>query len=108
MNSKARRHRAAETLAQVGLAGYEERRPEELSGGERQRVAIARAIAGDPGVLLADEPTSNLDAEAAEAVRKILGLLHGAGKTILIATHDPQLVSLAETKYELHKGSLVL
>jgi putative ABC transport system ATP-binding protein len=102
-----RLRRAEAVLARLGLAGFEARRPEELSGGERQRVAVARALAGDPEVLIADEPTSNLDPDSAAAVRQVLTGLHAAGAALVIATHDPHLVAQAAHVYELRAGNLL-
>lgn len=107
VGAKLRRKQAEAILIQVGLTGYETKRPDELSGGERQRAAIARAVIGNPGVLLADEPTAHLDAESADGIRAILTRLHEKGATILIATHDPQMVSLADLQYTLSRGSIV-
>jgi putative ABC transport system ATP-binding protein len=102
-----RLRRAEAVLARLGLAGFEGKRPEELSGGERQRVGVARALAGNPDLLIADEPTSNLDPDSAAVVRQVLAELHAAGTTLLIATHDPNLVAQGARVYELRAGLLV-
>jgi putative ABC transport system ATP-binding protein len=103
-----RRQRAEELLARVGLSGYETRRPEELSGGERQRVAFARALAGDPQVLIADEPVASLDMESAAAVSEVMRQLHAAGATVLVASHDPQFCPMATQRCHLRDGAIVL
>lgn len=107
LGSRARRERAEEALSRVGLAGYDHKRPEELSGGERQRAAVARALAGDPVLVIADEPTSNLDPETAALVIDALRGLQSAGITVLIASHDPQLVASADNKHVLEAGRLI-
>jgi len=102
-----RRERVAAMLALVGLSDHAVHRPDELSGGQQQRVAIARALAGRPGVLIADEPTSQLDLETG---RQIMELLHGVvrseGVTALVATHDEALVDLADKVISLEDGSV--
>jgi len=103
---KDRLDRAAHLLGQLGLADRLHHTPEELSGGEQQRVAIARALINDPEILIADEPTSNIDAEAVETLLGILGDLKQKGKTILIATHDPVFQDLAEALFYLKRGTL--
>jgi putative ABC transport system ATP-binding protein len=103
----ARRARAEAVLDHLGLAGYAETRPEALSGGERQRAAVARALAGEPDLLIADEPTSSLDPDSAAAVTAALHELHARGGTVLVATHDPQLVAMAQRAYALAGGALV-
>jgi putative ABC transport system ATP-binding protein len=102
-----RRRLAADLLARLGLADRLMTRPRELSGGEQQRVAVARALAGHPEVLLADEPTSNLDERSAEAVIDLFRELHGEGRTIVVASHDPRLTTLATTAWALAAGQLV-
>jgi putative ABC transport system ATP-binding protein len=105
--SRAARYVLAQSL--LGRFSLEDKlfaRPRELSGGEQQRVALARALAGQPEVLLIDEPTSNLDPEASRIVFSILQELHGEGRTIILASHDPQGVALATKVYELEGGRL--
>ena len=83
-------------LAEVGLEGMEDRRPDELSGGQQQRVAIARAIAADPAVVLADEPTANVDSETAEKLLDIMEELNRErGVTFIFSTHDPRVMERA-------------
>ena len=106
VNAGARRERAAACLARVGLSHMLYRRPEELSGGELQRVGIARALIAHPSAVLADEPTSNLDQKSGGVVATILREIHREGTTILVATHDARLVSLATTVVELEAGRL--
>jgi putative ABC transport system ATP-binding protein len=102
-----RRLRATELLGDVGLAERLSHRPYELSGGERQRVAIARAIANDPGLVLADEPTGNLDVEAAETVADLLESLRSQrGCTVLVVTHNPAMAEHADIHLALDQGRL--
>jgi cell division transport system ATP-binding protein len=89
---RARKERALAVLRQVGLSHRMRSLPRQLSGGEQQRVAIARAVAGDPAVLLADEPTGNLDREMSVEIMEIFRRIHGRGTTVVIATHDPFLL----------------
>jgi len=89
---RARKERALAVLRQVGLSHRMRSLPRQLSGGEQQRVAIARAVAGDPMVLLADEPTGNLDREMSVEIMEIFRRIHGRGTTVVIATHDPFLL----------------
>lgn len=97
---------AQDWLSRLGLGELLSRSPAELSGGERQRVAIARALVGGPEVVLGDEPTSNLDEEAAQAVAGLLRASHAEGKTIVLATHDTRLAALATHEYALQGGRL--
>ena len=78
-----------------------------LSGGEQQRVAIARAIVGDPALIVADEPTGNLDSETARTVMDLFGELHRSGKTILLVTHDEEVARRASVRYGMHDGLLI-
>ena len=103
----ARHRKAKELLGDVGLAARVNHRPHALSGGERQRVAIARAIANGPDLILADEPTGNLDIAAAESVARLLGSLrHERGCTLLVVTHNPAMAAHADTHYALKAGRL--
>lgn len=102
------RARAVELLDQLGLKDRLHHLPAELSGGEQQRVAIARAIANEPPLLLADEPTGNLDEQTGRAILDILERLHRTGQTIVLVTHDPTLAARAERRVEIHDGRLRL
>jgi putative ABC transport system ATP-binding protein len=102
----ARYETACLLLARLRLADKLTARPKELSGGELQRVAVARALAGQPEVLLADEPTSNLDPAAAGELVALLQGIHAEGKTVIVSSHDPQLVSLATQVCRLEAGRL--
>ena len=110
LNGKSRaeaRRRAAELLGMVQLKERADHRPGRLSGGEQQRVAIARAVANAPRVLLADEPTGNLDASTADAVfRQLLGLVRETGMTALVATHNPELAGRMDRTVTLKDGVL--
>jgi len=97
---------AREALTRVGLAHKAGSRPGQLSGGEQQRVCIARALINQPALILADEPTGNLDEENARAVLEIFAALHCAGHTIVLVTHDPDVAALADRTAELHHGRL--
>jgi putative ABC transport system ATP-binding protein len=103
---RERRERAAEALARVGMARRARHRPSELSGGERQRVAIARAVVMRPGVLLADEPTGNLDRNSGQQVLALLDELHGQGLTLIVVTHDPEVARRAERVVILQDGRI--
>ncbi|MFJ5832820.1 ABC transporter ATP-binding protein [Streptomyces sp. NPDC093089] len=105
---KEREERVALLLGLVGLADHAEQRPGELSGGQQQRVAIARALANKPALLIADEPTGQLDAETGLAVMQLLrAVVRSEGCTALVATHDPQLLVLADRVLELSDGEIV-
>ncbi|NGX58129.1 MAG: putative ABC transporter ATP-binding protein YknY [Chlamydiae bacterium] len=93
-------------LDQVGLNHRMDHYPSELSGGERQRVAIARALAGDPLIILADEPTGNLDTETGDTILNLLEDLHKAGKTILMVTHDPHVAQRSQKIIHMKDGEL--
>ncbi len=100
-----RRERVMELLAAVGLEGLEDRRPDQLSGGQQQRVAIARAIAADPAVVLADEPTANVDSETAEMLLALMERLNRErGVTFLFSTHDPKVIEHARRVVRLVDG----
>jgi putative ABC transport system ATP-binding protein len=98
MRRSERRRRAAAALERVGLSHRTDHDPHELSGGERQRVAIARAVAGDPPLLLADEPTGALDTKSGEDVKQLLNDLHDDGQTIVLVTHDLALAESCATR----------
>jgi len=102
-----RLERAKEKLKQVGLEDRLGHKPTELSGGQQQRVAVARALINDPVLLLADEPTGNLDTTSGMAIMSLLFDLHQKGKTILVATHDPRMLNFATQKIYLLDGKLV-
>jgi putative ABC transport system ATP-binding protein len=104
-DESARRERVMELLADVGLEGMEHRRPDELSGGQQQRVAIARAIASNPAVVLADEPTANVDSETAEKLLDIMEKLNqDRGVTFIFSTHDPRVMERARRVVRIVDG----
>lgn len=105
--TKQRRERALTLLDQVGLENRAEHRPSELSGGQQQRVAIARALVNDPKLILADEPTGNLDTTSGSAIMRALSELHNAGRTVLVVTHDPRMTRFATHKIFLLDGHIV-
>lgn len=102
-----RRVRAAELLGKVGLDGRMHHKPSQLSGGERQRVAIARALANNPEIILADEPTGNLDSESGKAILDLLAQLHREGKTIILVTHNPEAAAYTQRILRIRDGRLV-
>jgi putative ABC transport system ATP-binding protein len=102
-----RYERAVKLLKRVGLENRIGHRPTELSGGQQQRVAVARALINDPEILLADEPTGNLDTASGIAIMQMLDELHQAGKTILVATHDPRMLNFASDTIYLLDGKRV-
>src|SRR5437899_5291387 len=97
---------ASEALRRMGLGDREHHLPSQLSGGEQQRVCIARALINDPRIILADEPTGNLDAVNEEIVLRLLRQLHQQGRTIVMVTHDPVVARLADRRIELHHGKI--
>ena len=99
--------RALALLQQVGMAARANHLPSELSGGEQQRVAIARALANDPPLLLADEPTGNLDTATSQQIIALLAALHEQGKTVVLVTHEPELAAVARRVIRLQDGQVV-
>ena len=107
MPSAERKHRVQEALERVGMSHRMKHYPSQLSGGQQQRVAVARALSGDPLILLADEPTGNLDSANGEAVMNLLRELHQAGSTICMVTHDPRYAEFADRTVRLFDGRIV-
>jgi putative ABC transport system ATP-binding protein len=105
-NSSERKKRIEEALGRVGLSSRLKHYPAELSGGQQQRVAIARALAGSPKVLLADEPTGNLDSQMARGVMELLEEINAQGTTILMVTHDPELAARAQRNVHIMDGTV--
>ncbi len=99
--------KAAAALASVGLADRAHHKPTELSGGQQQRVAAARALVTDPAILMADEPTGNLDTKASEEIMALFGELHRQGRTIILVTHEPDIARYAQRAIHLKDGQVV-
>jgi putative ABC transport system ATP-binding protein len=107
MGAAERKKRVQEALERVGMSHRVKHYPSQLSGGQQQRVAVARAVAGDPAILLADEPTGNLDSTNGEAVMELLRELHRGGATICMVTHDPRYARHADRSIHLFDGKVV-
>jgi len=107
LTSEERRERVDEALAKVGMTARAKHYPAQLSGGQQQRVAVARALGGRPSILLADEPTGNLDSKNGDAVMALLRELHGEGATICLVTHDPRHARDAQRSIHLFDGQIV-
>lgn len=107
MSASERRKRVGDALEKVGMAHRAKHLPSQLSGGQQQRVAVARAVAGEPSILLADEPTGNLDSTNGEAVMDLLRELHRNGATICMVTHDPRYARYADRAIHLFDGRVV-
>jgi putative ABC transport system ATP-binding protein len=107
MPAKERRTRSMEVLEEVGMSHRAKHLPSQLSGGQQQRVAVARALAGRPSILLADEPTGNLDSSNGEAVMELLKGLHQRGSTICMVTHDTRFTKAADRTIHLFDGRIV-
>ncbi len=107
VHKKKRKQRASEVLEQVGLGHRLKHKPQELSGGERQRTAIARALANNPAIILADEPTGNLDSTSGSSIMKIFSDLHEQGHTIIVVTHDSTIAKMTQRVITLSDGKVV-
>ena len=107
MGSAERKQRVQQALEKVGMAHRIKHYPSQLSGGQQQRVAVARALVGDPSILLADEPTGNLDSKNGEAVMELMTELHRGGATICMVTHDPRYSRFADRSIHLFDGRIV-
>lgn len=107
LSSAERKERVMDALEKVGMAHRVKHSPAQLSGGQQQRIAVARALVGKPAILLADEPTGNLDSRNGEAVMSLMAELHANGSTICMVTHDPRYAEYADRKIFLFDGQIV-
>ena len=104
VGARERKERAEKSLEKVGLADRMHHRPNELSGGQRQRVAIARALVNDPSIILADEPTGNLDSQTSHEIMNVFTGLHNAGQTVILITHERDIAAFADRQIHLKDG----
>ncbi|MFN8901773.1 MAG: ABC transporter ATP-binding protein, partial [Lysobacteraceae bacterium] len=102
-----RRRRAVESLERVGLGNRLDHRPNQLSGGQRQRVAVARALVGEPSLLLADEPTGNLDSRTSSEIMALFDALHAQGQTVVVVTHEPDIAAHCHRTVRIGDGRIV-
>lgn len=107
LKRQERKRRTSSALKKVGLGDRMQHRPNELSGGQQQRVAVARALVNEPPVLLADEPTGNLDSKSGEEIMQMIKELHAAGNTVIVITHDNRIAELAHRVIRLQDGKII-